>query len=138
MLINSIYKYYHLDYIASNKIKELELDGTSFYSLIESKNISTNTISSISGSSNTIIDNNNDDEVIDRIDTDQYQQTSTTNTNTRKKPLYWRSGHYQAIRYNDYKLQISKHPNKIWLHNIELGTITTNSTIVLIYYMYTL
>jgi arylsulfatase A-like enzyme len=34
------------------------------------------------------------------------------------RTLYWRSGGYEAIRDGDWKLQVSRHPNRIWLFNL--------------------
>lgn len=30
------------------------------------------------------------------------------------RTLFWRSGHYKAIRVGDWKLQVALHPNKVW------------------------
>eukprot|EP01031_Cornospumella_fuschlensis_P030112 gene30112-36373_t len=32
--------------------------------------------------------------------------------------LFWRSGHYKAIRYRDWKMQVSTNPHRVWLHNL--------------------
>lgn len=34
------------------------------------------------------------------------------------RTLYWKSGHYSAIRRGDWKLQVSGNPQKIWLFNL--------------------
>jgi arylsulfatase A-like enzyme len=36
----------------------------------------------------------------------------------RDRPLYWRSGHYRAIRDGDWKLQVSERPEKTWLFDL--------------------
>ena len=35
------------------------------------------------------------------------------------KSLYFRSGHYSAIRVGDWKLQVCGNPNKKWLFNLK-------------------
>lgn len=35
------------------------------------------------------------------------------------KSLYFRSGHYSAIRVGDWKLQVCGNPNKMWLFNLK-------------------
>lgn len=47
-------------------------------------------------------DNNNDDEKV-----------------VPHKSLYFRSGHYSAIRVDDWKLQVCGNPNKMWLFNLK-------------------
>lgn len=32
--------------------------------------------------------------------------------------LFWRSGDYRAIRFGDWKLQVAKRPDKVWLFNL--------------------
>ncbi|HEY6100289.1 MAG TPA: hypothetical protein VIW03_12710, partial [Anaeromyxobacter sp.] len=33
--------------------------------------------------------------------------------------LFWRSGHYRAIRAGDWKLQLSERPKKTWLFDLK-------------------
>ena len=33
--------------------------------------------------------------------------------------LYWRSGHYRAMRAGDWKLQLSERPKKTWLFDLK-------------------
>lgn len=35
-----------------------------------------------------------------------------------KRTLFWRSGSYEAVRDGDWKLQISRHPPRVWLFNL--------------------
>ena len=37
----------------------------------------------------------------------------------RDEPLFWRSGHYRAIRDGDWKLQLSERPKKTWLFDLK-------------------
>jgi len=43
-----------------------------------------------------------------------------------REALFWRSGHYRAIRAGDWKLQLSDHPPKTWL--FDLGSDPTEKT----------
>lgn len=36
----------------------------------------------------------------------------------KKRALFWRSGHYKALRYGDMKLQLAGRPNKVWFFHI--------------------
>ena len=36
-----------------------------------------------------------------------------------KRTLFWRSGSYEAVRDGDWKLQVSQHPNRIWLFDLK-------------------
>lgn len=36
-----------------------------------------------------------------------------------KRVLYWKSGHYSAIRYGEWKLQMAGNPQKTWLFNLK-------------------
>jgi arylsulfatase A-like enzyme len=45
---------------------------------------------------------------------------------THDRTLYWKSGHYSAIRKGDWKLQLSGNPQKEWLFN--LATDPTEQT----------
>lgn len=60
----------------------------------------------------------------------------STTTNTKlpspHKSLYFRSGHYSAIRIGDWKLQVCGNPNKMWLYNLqndpsEINNLISNS-----------
>ena len=35
------------------------------------------------------------------------------------RPIFWRSGHYKAIRRGSWKLQKSDNPKKMWLYNLD-------------------
>src|SRR4051794_19793267 len=35
-----------------------------------------------------------------------------------RRVLFWRSGGYEAIRDGDWKLQVSRHPERVWLFNL--------------------
>ena len=37
---------------------------------------------------------------------------------SRTRTLYWRSGHYKAVRVGDWKLQVAERPDKVWLHHL--------------------
>jgi arylsulfatase A-like enzyme len=37
---------------------------------------------------------------------------------SRTRVLYWRSGHYSAIRVGDWKLQMALRPDKVWLYDL--------------------
>ncbi len=39
-------------------------------------------------------------------------------TTAPERPLFWREGHYQAVRSGDLKLQVSAHPQKEWLFDL--------------------
>jgi arylsulfatase A-like enzyme len=34
------------------------------------------------------------------------------------RTLFWRSGDYRVVRDGDWKLQVSRRPNRVWLHNL--------------------
>lgn len=36
----------------------------------------------------------------------------------RREITFWRSGDYRAVRAGDWKLQVAKLPNKVWLYNL--------------------
>ena len=36
----------------------------------------------------------------------------------RRNVTFWRSGDYRAVRAGDWKLQVAKLPNKVWLYNL--------------------
>lgn len=38
---------------------------------------------------------------------------------TNNRSLYWRSGHYKALRFGDYKLQLAEHPNRVWFFDLK-------------------
>lgn len=35
------------------------------------------------------------------------------------RPIFWRDGYYHAVRADDWKLQFSERPNKVWLFNLD-------------------
>lgn len=35
------------------------------------------------------------------------------------RPIFWRDGYYHAVRHDDWKLQFSERPNKVWLYNLK-------------------
>jgi arylsulfatase A-like enzyme len=37
---------------------------------------------------------------------------------SRSRVLYWRAGHYSAVRVGDWKFQISQRPDKVWLYDL--------------------
>ena len=39
-------------------------------------------------------------------------------TGARRDVTFWRSGDYRVVRAGDWKLQVSKHPGKVWLFNL--------------------
>ena len=36
----------------------------------------------------------------------------------RRQTLFWQSGYYRVVRHGDWKLQVSKSPDKQWLYNL--------------------
>lgn len=57
--------------------------------------------------------NNNDDNDNDNNDNDIQERKIP------HKSLYFRSGHYSAIRVHDWKLHVCGNPNKKWLFNLK-------------------
>ena len=57
-----------------------------------------------------------------------HPSTSTSSTSSSPKEqdllldrvLFWRSGHYKAIRQGAWKLQKAAHPDKLWLYNLSI------------------
>lgn len=45
--------------------------------------------------------------------------TDTSDVNVVHKNLFWRSGHYMALRKGKYKIQKSGNPQKVWLFDVE-------------------
>jgi arylsulfatase A-like enzyme len=39
-------------------------------------------------------------------------------TQSQTRALYWRSGHYSAVRLGDWKLQMALRPNKVWFYDL--------------------
>jgi hypothetical protein len=37
-----------------------------------------------------------------------------------KRTLFWRSGSYEAVRKGDWKLQVSRNPQRKWLFNLAI------------------
>ena len=42
-----------------------------------------------------------------------------TQEHSQSRALYWRSGHYSALRVGDWKFQIALRPNKVWFYNLK-------------------
>lgn len=57
------------------------------------------------------------DRVIDGIDILPYV-TGTDEAAAPARPIFWRDGHYQAMRLDGWKLQFAERPNKTWLYNL--------------------
>ncbi|MEQ9196931.1 MAG: sulfatase [Parvibaculum sp.] len=57
------------------------------------------------------------DRVIDGIDILPYV-TGTDEAAAPARPIFWRDGHYQAVRVDGWKLQFAERPNKTWLYNL--------------------
>lgn len=38
---------------------------------------------------------------------------------SKKRSLFWRSGHYMALRKGPWKIQMSERPKKVWLFNLD-------------------
>ncbi|MBO6633232.1 sulfatase [Parvibaculum sp.] len=57
------------------------------------------------------------DRVIDGIDILPYV-TGMDEAAAPARPIFWRDGHYQAVRLDGWKLQFAKRPNKTWLYNL--------------------
>ena len=45
------------------------------------------------------------------------------NLDIAKRPLFWKTGHNQVVIKDDWKLQISKFPEKTWLYNLKTDPI---------------
>jgi len=43
---------------------------------------------------------------------------AATEHKSRTRTLFWRSGHYMAVRVGDWKLQVALRPNKIWFFHL--------------------
>ena len=46
-------------------------------------------------------------------------QQALTEEKSRTRTLYWRSGHYMAVRVGDWKLQIADRPDKVWFYHLK-------------------
>ncbi|MGA0797264.1 MAG: hypothetical protein ACO3P0_14405, partial [Quisquiliibacterium sp.] len=46
------------------------------------------------------------------------EQTASRPATPPHNALFWRSGHYQAVRTERWKLQRSERPERIWLHDL--------------------
>ena len=62
------------------------------------------------------------------------------NEKEKHKILFWKSGNYICIRYNNWKLSLSENPNKIWLYDLkedptENHNLLNNLNIIDIYYL---
>jgi arylsulfatase A-like enzyme len=42
------------------------------------------------------------------------------NPKERREITFWRSGDYRVVRAGDWKLQVAKRPNKVWLYNLAI------------------
>ena len=49
------------------------------------------------------------------------------NDNEKHKVLFWKSGKYICIRYNNWKFSLSENPNKIWLYDLEKDPTESNN-----------
>jgi arylsulfatase A-like enzyme len=56
------------------------------------------------------------DRIVDGVDFIPHLQGKTTER--PHKTMYWRSGDYKVLLHEDWKLQVSKLPDKIWLFNL--------------------
>jgi uncharacterized sulfatase len=57
------------------------------------------------------------DRVIDGIDILPYV-TGADEAAAPARPIFWRDGHYHAVRKDGWKLQFAERPNKVWLFNL--------------------
>ena len=57
------------------------------------------------------------DRVIDGIDILPYV-TGRDEAAAPARPIFWRDGHYQAVRADGWKLQFAERPKKTWLYNL--------------------
>jgi arylsulfatase A-like enzyme len=55
------------------------------------------------------------DRVIDGMNLLPY---ATGHSARRKRALFWRSGSYEAVRDGDWKLQLSRNPQRVWLFDL--------------------
>ena len=60
--------------------------------------------------------NNSTAPVIDRS---SLLQQALTEEKSRTRTLYWRSGHYMAVRVGDWKLQLAERPDKVWFYHLK-------------------
>jgi arylsulfatase A-like enzyme len=56
------------------------------------------------------------DRVIDGVDLVPF--AAGTRTGSPHEALFWRSGHYRAVRAGDWKLQLSERPKQAWLFDL--------------------
>ena len=76
----------------------------------------------------TLVTMNNDSTQQIDVTVESALQESVININSSallssemsSRPFYWRAGHYNCLIYNNYKLQISKMPDKIWYFDLNL------------------
>ena len=57
-----------------------------------------------------------DDRVIDGIDILPFAEGRAEDEPGRA--IFWRDGHYHAVRKDGWKLQFAERPNKVWLFNL--------------------
>lgn len=90
------------------------------------------TVLSAAGGDQTLADSDGhagvDMDLVDGVDLLPYiaaaakRQNNSVDKEDLKRPhtsLYWRSGHYRAIRVGDWKLQAALRPNKMWLYDLK-------------------
>jgi arylsulfatase A-like enzyme len=56
------------------------------------------------------------DRVIDGVDLVPYILRATDGD--PHETLYWRCGHYRAVRHGDWKLELSDRPERVWLYDL--------------------
>ncbi len=57
-----------------------------------------------------------DDRVMDGVDLIPY--VTGADTGVPHETLFWRSGHYQVVLSNGWKMSVSDRPDKVWLYNL--------------------
>ncbi len=69
-----------------------------------------------------LYENNHHDATVSEESIDE--KTSKNDMNelddewSEPRALFWRSGHYKALRINNMKMQVAKVPNKVWFYNL--------------------
>lgn len=59
----------------------------------------------------------NEDEDDVRVDADEVRDELQDEWN-EPRALFWRSGHYKALRFQNMKMQVAKVPNRVWFYNL--------------------
>jgi arylsulfatase A-like enzyme len=49
--------------------------------------------------------------------------------NDPHQSLFWRAGHYKALRAGNIKVQVSERPDKVWIHDLELDPTEVNNLV---------